>query len=261
MRNDDSTRSTIARSSNRTSGGSPRRDPRSNVPDASSRRPPSGPAPRRRSRFGGGATGGRFNYDDDLHSARNAKDLDPKALEYLEEKEDEKTQTEVAYAPADVTLETLRGNGPAMPLGEWGMEEVVEEWLDRIAKKGERTHDDLVMMVQKMRAGEHVAFGDKETKNRVLDAVENGMKDMSEEEQGAVVQKLKETFGSEFADSVFRGKYEFEGRKGADVLASLTRQTTKNGSFLPQDGESLAAKVRALLPAKQAGGGGKAASP
>ena len=257
MRDDDSTRSTIARSNNRTSGGPPRREPRSSV-DASSRRPPSGPAPRKRSRSGEGAIGGRFSYDYDLRSARNAEPLDPKAWEYLEEKE-EKTPKAVAYAPADVTLETLRGNGPAMPLGEWGMKEVVEEWLDRIAKKGERKHHDLVMMVEKMKTGEHVAFGDKETKDRVLDAVENGMKDMSEEEQGAVVEKLKETFGSEFADSVFKGKYEFEGRKGAGVLASLAMQTTKNGSFRPEDGESLSAKVRALLPAEQPRGGGKAA--
>ena len=256
MRDDDSTRSKIARSSNRTLGGLPRRDPRGSE-DASSRRPPSGPAPRKKSRSREGATGGRFGYDGDLRPALNSKGLDPKAREYLEDKEEKKTQTEVAYVPADVTLETLRGNGPAMPLGEWGMNEVVEKWLNRVSKKGERKHDDLLMMVEKMRSGEHVAFGDKETKNRVLDALKNGVKDMSEEEQGAVVEKLKETFGSEFADSVFRGKYEFEGREGAGVLASLARQTTKNGSFLPKDGESLAAKVRTLLPAEQPGEGGK----
>jgi len=165
----------------------------------------------------------------------------------------------VAYQPAEVTAQTLSGNGPAIPLGGWGMNEIVEEWVGRIGKEGERRRDDLALMAEKCNHGSTVDFGgDQETKKQVLDAAEHGVKDMSEEEQGVVAEKLRETFGKVFAERVFKGEYVFEGRKEGGVLDSLARQTTRNASFLPRDGESLAAKVKSLLPAEISGGAQRA---
>lgn len=189
----------------------------------------------------------------------HGKDLDPEIKEYLDDQKEESKPKAVAYQPAEITLETLSGNGPAMPLGGWGMNEVVEDWVNRIAKKGEKTHEDLAMMAQKWSKGETVDFGrDQEIKKRMLDVVEHGIRDMSEEEVGAVAEKLRGTFEKDFAEKVLDGTYVFEGRKEEGVLGSLARQTTRNSSFLPEDGKSLAAKVKSLLPAESLDGTQKA---
>lgn len=165
----------------------------------------------------------------------------------------------MAYLPAEVTAQTLSGNGPAIPLGGWGMNEIVEEWVGGIGKEGERRREDLASMAEKWNHGSTVDFGgDQKSKKQVLDAAENGMNDMGEEEQGIVAEKLRETFGKVFAERVFKGEYVFEGRKEGGVLDSLARQTTRNASFLPRDGESLAAKVKSLLPAEISGGAQRA---
>lgn len=165
----------------------------------------------------------------------------------------------MAYLPAEVTAQTLSGNGPAIPLGGWGMNEIVEEWVGGIGKEGERRREDLALMAEKWNHGSTVDFGgDQKSKKQVLDAAENGMNDMGEEEQGIVAEKLRETFGKVFAERVFKGEYVFEGRKEGGVLDSLARQTTRNASFLPRDGESLAAKVKSLLPVEISGGAQRA---
>lgn len=165
----------------------------------------------------------------------------------------------MAYLPAEVTAQTLSGNGPAIPLGGWGMNEIVEGWVGGIGKEGERRREDLALMAEKWNHGSTVDFGgDQKSKKQVLDAAENGMNDMGEEEQGIVAEKLRETFGKVFAERVFKGEYVFEGRKEGGVLDSLARQTTRNASFLPRDGESLAAKVKSLLPAEISGGAQRA---
>lgn len=163
------------------------------------------------------------------------------------------------YKPAEVSLESLRGNGPAVPLGDWGMGEVVEEWVGRIARKGEQRDVALALMAEKWNNGEHVSFTDGDTKQRLLDVVENGARDLSEEEQAAVTARLKDTFGKVLGRKMVKGEYAFEGRTGQGVLDTLARQTAKNRSFFPTDGESFAAKVKSLLPPENSGAAQKEA--
>jgi len=244
-----------------TKRGPSRREARDGI-NAASRKPLREPGPRKRpqreTKEGGRASKISISYGDDGIEYGGDK-LGSEVREYLDELREQKRPKAVAYQPAEVTAQTLSGNGPAIPLGGWGMNEIVEMWVDRIAKKGERGRDDMVMMAGKWNNGNTVDFrGDQETKKRVLDAAENGMKNMSDQEQGVVAEKLRQTFGKGFAERVFKGEYVFEGRKEGGVLASLARQTTRNASFLPRDGESLAAKVKSLLPAESSGGAQKA---
>lgn len=241
--------------------GPPRREARDSI-NAASRKRLREPAPRKRpqreGKQGGGASKISISYGDDGIEYSGDK-LGSGARDYLDELREQKTPKAVAYLPAEVNAQTLSGNGPAIPLGGWGMNEIVEEWVGKIAKRGERRREDLVMMAEKWNNGSTVDFGgDQERKKQMLDAAEHGVKDVSEEEQGVVAKKLRETFGTDLAERVFKGEYVFRGRKEGGVLDSLARLTTRNASFLPRDGESLAAKVKSLLPAESSGGASKA---
>lgn len=259
---DNSLRPIIPRDRNFGRRSPPRREARDNI-TAASRKPLRQPGPRKKSpreaRAGvGGASKISIDYSDDRIKYSGDK-LGSKATDYLEDLKERRRPKAVPYLPAEVTAETLSGNGPAIPLGGWGMNEIVEEWVNRIAKQGERRREDLALMAGKWNNGSTVDFGgDQETKKQMLDAAEHGVKDMSEEEQGVVAEKLRKTFGKELAERVFKGEYVFGGRKEGGVLDSLARQTTRNASFLPRDGETLAAKVKSLLPAESAGAAQKA---
>ena len=223
--------------------------------DAASRKPPSGPGPRKKPQQGG-ASRDAPSYGEDTNAG--ADDIGFEAWEYLQQLKAKKTEPKaVEYQPAEMTLDSLRGNGPSMELGDWGKNEAVEEWVHHITKHGEKKREQVALMAEKWKNGQYVNYRDWETKKRILDAVEYGIRDLSEEEQAAVAEKLRDTFRTELADRVFKGQYMFEGRKGASVLDSVARQAAKNGSFLPRHGESFAAKVRMLLPVEDAGGSQK----
>lgn len=257
----DSLRPIMPRDRNFAKKGPPRREARDSI-NAASRLPPREPGPRKRPqrevKQRGGASKISISYGDDGIEYSGDK-LGSGVRDYLDELREQKRPKAVAYLPAEVNAQTLSGNGPAIPLGGWGMNEIVEEWVSRIAKRGERRREDLVMMAEKWNNGSNVDFGgDRERKKQILDAAEHGVKDNSEEEQEAIAEKLRERFGRDLAEKVFKGEYVFGGTKEGGVLNSLARQTTRNASFLPRDEESLAAKVKSLLPAEVSGGGRKA---
>ncbi|KAL8826527.1 MAG: hypothetical protein Q9191_003751 [Dirinaria sp. TL-2023a] len=163
------------------------------------------------------------------------------------------------YQPSEVTLESLQGNGPAIPLTEWGMTEVVEEWVDKISKASTRRREVTEQRAKKLKKGDFVPFGNKGIREQVTDAAKDGIGEMSEEEQAAAAGRLREIFGNKFAEKVFKGSYVFDARGTASIKESLASQTTRNASLLPQDRESLVGKVRAILPPANSGGSQTAA--
>ena len=181
--------------------------------------------------------------------------------DFLRAMNERKEFESAVYQSPVLTSESLHGNGPAIPLAEWGMTEVVEEWVNNIAKAGTRRREVTEQMAEKWKRGEFVPFGSKEMKEDVLNAVENGIGEMSEDDQAAAAEKLRQTFGNDFAERVFKGSYVFNGSGNDNVLELLARDTTRNGSFLPKDSESLVGKVKTILPPGSLGGSQKAASP
>lgn len=244
-------RAVINDSTERTPNSNRTRTPR----DASSRRPNrNGPAPRSRSARSGENAMSGFGRD----ASPEAIDAESRLLEMAQNKK--KQPKAEPYTPAPLTAESLSGYGPALPIEGFGMDEAVEGWVGRIETRGLGRQRDVELMVDKWKRGDFVDFrGDDEIKKRVLEGVENGLGEMGEEEQEKVAETLRETFGSAVGRKAFKGEYAFEGRQGKSVLDAVMRQTVRNASFRSRDGETLAAKVRSLLPAETAGGGQKAA--
>ena len=152
------------------------------------------------------------------------------------------------YQVSELTLESLHGNGPSMSLAKWGMTELVEEWVDRIAEASDRKREVTEQMAERWKNGDFVPFGDKETKENVLKALENGIPEMSEEDRTAAAQRLREAFGKDFAEMALKGTYVLNGNEDANVPESLVSQISRNASFSSKDMESLVGKVKAMLP-------------
>ncbi|KAG7005933.1 hypothetical protein G7Y79_00017g043150 [Physcia stellaris] len=89
---------------------------------------------------------------------------------------------------------------------------------------------------------------------------DEGRKQDANEGSGVNGDVLRKEFdGRKIAERMFRGEYVFDGKQEEGVLGTLRRQAVRNGTYFPQDGRSLAEKVRSLLPAEMTGGGGKTA--
>ena len=161
---------------------------------------------------------------------------------------------------SEVSTEALTGGGPALLVGEWGMSEVVEETLNRLApaglkNDGVRREEELAT---KLLRGEFIRFKDDEEKSTVLGmahrATERGA-ELRSEEKGEIVEAtspefepLEEGSRSQMVDKMLKGAYELAGRREEDgVLQHLLRHTSRNESYYPENGSSLAAKVKSML--------------
>lgn len=65
--------------------------------------------------------------------------------------------------------------------------------------------------------------------------------------------ELPEERKKELVTRLLGGKYVIGGNGDGSVVDEVERQTGRNGTYLPRDGESFVGKVRALLPAAMRG--------
>ena len=221
-------------------------------------------------RVGGGkvdrlAGGENENTDDDLDIFWEMK------LEELESilkecVEAEKGGQVLPKAPkhfevADVSRDALTGQGPAVPLGTWGMSEVVEERLeditgDKLIENGMRLQE----LVRKLRNGDYIRFRSDAEKDATLAlarTVSEQEADLATDETGQIVNPGKTTFtpvNEETREKLMRGLLEggykmAEGDEGfvRELLVKLRRNETIG---VRQEG-AMARKIRSLLPSQR----------
>ena len=218
----------------------------------------------------GGARGGRDNekgprrsrnkaeHGGDSITAETIKNT-PQETRYLTEKAQREMAVPIPYNPADISPEALVGGGPAVIVGQWGMSEVVEERLNRLAPTGltdagTRRQD----LARELLRGNVVRFKDEEEKNDVLAMAESiAIKEaeLKSEEKGELIESKFEGF-EPFDDewkvrlltNMLKGEYRLaeEAAKEGDP-PDLVRNTIRNETYLPKNEASLAAKVRSLV--------------
>ncbi len=186
----------------------------------------------------------------------------PEELKYMEEKAVKERGTPVLFQLPEVTRDALRGDGPAVVVGEFGMAEVVEEKLQWLAERPAGSYARTVELARRLLSGEFIRFEGEperdavvkkaemlvveeatrlsERKGEVVEPKEAGFEPIAEEDRNLLVEKL------------LKGNYEIPGspRQEEGLLKELLRVTNKNETYLPRDGSSLLGKVRGLLPAQ-----------
>ena len=176
----------------------------------------------------------------------------------MREKEEAKAPKPQPYVPAAVSLESLSGLGPGLPafgVGAWGQEEAVADWAQGWERRSLRKRIRSGVWLDEVETFRGAAgMGDEGRKG------ETGGKQDANEEGGVNGEVLRREFdGRKIAERMFRGEYVFDGKQEEGVMGTLRRQAVRNGTYFPQDGQSLAEKVRSLLPAEMTGGGGRSA--
>lgn len=161
------------------------------------------------------------------------------------------------YQIRDVNRESLVGDGPAVAMGEFGMSELVEEWLRLLARKsmmgGMAGRENVI---KRALTGKFVMFETEREKQEVLAEVERISKRFAElrsEETGEIVEAkatefvgLEETERKAVVEGLLKGQYRFT-EKGAEGLpAHLMRSASRNETYRLKDGSVLLEKVRAL---------------
>ncbi|MCJ1380828.1 hypothetical protein MMC17_003937 [Xylographa soralifera] len=156
---------------------------------------------------------------------------------------------------------TLAGKGPPLPMGEWGMSEIVEEKLEQV------TQDSLVddeirpqILAQRVVNGAWVRFRDDEEKDSVAGlaksmAEQNAV--LKSERKGEVVEPFDTTFQSlspeqteEITRQLLMGSYD--NSKLPPKLKDIALRVRKSGAISQQQEDSLIKKVRSMLPVQRA---------
>ena len=184
--------------------------------------------------------------------------MSPEEVKYKREKEEAKKPKAVTFVPAAVDLESLSGTGPVLPLGAWGQEEAVADWVEGMEARSKLVWGKGGIRVDRVEGFRGAEADDTE---EGLQKVEVEAKTGSENENAGQAEELlkKEFETRKIAERLFKGEYVFDGKEEKGVLGGLKRQAVRNGSYIPKDYETLARKVESLLPAEQSGKGRKTA--
>lgn len=185
----------------------------------------------------------------------------PEEIVYMTEKTLREKAVPIPYDLVDVSKEALVGKGPAVIVGQWGMSELVEDTLNRMAPvglndAGVRRQD----LARELLRGSVVRFKDEEEKNGVLSMAESiATKDaeLKSEKKGELIESkfagfepFSEDWKFRFSAKMLKGEYDLTGNTGKEGdPQDLLRNTRRNETYLPKDGDSLAARVRSLLAA------------
>ena len=165
--------------------------------------------------------------------------------------------TQAPYTPAEISLETLRGMGPAIACGERGMEETVLERLGLIAKNQDEYDARVEDLAQKKADGKYVLCRSKAERDHVDALVKRNLvgegdnaalDDEKEREQMAVVESRMQEEAQKLATRLLKGDYRIGPLGKGPTAELLERYTRRNETYLPQDSKALANKVRAMLP-------------
>ena len=222
-------------------------------------------------RGGRGRSGIRRDRDDRGLRKRGGRDGEPRGQaaefehtaqekEYMTDKAEREKPVPTPFDPEELTPKGLVRGGPTIIVSPWGMSEIVEEKLNRLAPAGLK-HDGVRRqdLAQKLLHGDFVRFKDDEEKEAVLEIAQNKANEIANklsEQKAEVVESMYTGFDPvdehmklRMAESWLGGKYILEEKNSKnEVLSHLTMVTRKNGSYLPKNEVSLAAKVRSLLP-------------
>ncbi len=220
-----------------------------------------GPASR-----GGGGLRGREREGQGERVKRGAEEEEKPEAGKIELTEDEKTYLyekelsdapkEVPHEPEEITLESLIGDGPAIPLGEFGMRATLTDRMITVARRRPGEYAMMGHLAKRLVEGNFVTFESEEEEKQVLTLVDemNAEKaSMLSDRKGEVVQK--EEAGFETMDEGDRGKIVeklLAGRypafkAGEGTLADTLRTINRNESYLPGDRDKLMKKVTELL--------------
>ncbi|KAI4130080.1 MAG: hypothetical protein LQ338_001932 [Usnochroma carphineum] len=163
------------------------------------------------------------------------------------------------YTPADMSVDTLRGMGPALACGEWGMSETVGERMMKIGKKKDEYDERIEELARKWAEGEFCRFKSKQEKEDTIKTVERnlagtgdnaGLDEEREKEKMALVNTRMKEEGEKLAGRLLKGDY-YIGPLGKGPTAELLeRYTRKNETYMPKDRQALAGKIGTLLPLK-----------
>ena len=210
---------------------------------------------RRDSRFGGkGRTRRNRKFDNDPSEIEPGDEFDPKLDAYYKEKQLKEEPQPILYQPPEVTVESLLGHGPVIPLGEWGMSDVVHERLASIETKREEWTARVEKLAQQRLEGQYVKCPSEQwraVKERVKQ-LEEGNTDASSYTKNDEGKKeggnaLTDEHKARFLSQLLGGEYVMSGKGDSDVLDQVNMLTWRNGSYLPRDGETVAEKVSQLL--------------
>jgi len=156
------------------------------------------------------------------------------------------------FEVAEVSAESLAGNGPAIPSGQWGMSEVISEKLDRFAgdfliENATRIQD----LARRLRDGHFVRFRDEAEKEAVFDLVRNieAKKGNAEEKDDAVpdFEPIPEEARNAMTSQLLQGSYKFV-EKDAGPLQELLIKVRRNETISPKQEGALVRKIRSLMP-------------
>ncbi|KAI9698455.1 MAG: hypothetical protein M1836_004036 [Candelina mexicana] len=175
---------------------------------------------------------------------------------YLSEKELSDKPKEVPHEPTEITLESLIGSGPAIPLGEFGMRDTLTDRMITAARRRPGQFARLDHLAKRLIEGKFVRFESEDEEAQVIKLVD----DMNAEKasiltdrKGEVVQK--EAAGFETIDNENRGQIMeklLAGRyhavkAGHNILADTLSTINRNESYMPDDREKLMRKVTELM--------------
>ena len=197
----------------------------------------------------------RRRFEDGIETGAREETLGERI--YAKSKKDTEAKEAVRAGIAKVHLQTLVGGGPSTATGDWGLSEVVEERLDRLSADGiTDSAMRLQQLARKIRQGQLVRFKDEQERNRILADARELVADKQEsfETPILVFEQVSNEDRQQFLAELLRGSYIMPKTKGKETVVDLlSRYTTRNGSYLLDQGDSLAAKVKKLL-AVRAGG-------
>lgn len=175
-----------------------------------------------------------------------------KAIDELEEEGVEKDYE----PPAEISLESLAGYGPGISVGEFGMSEVLGDRVRGAQGRLERERERREVLSTTWVEGENYKYHSKDEREAVEHIVQKAQHGPQGEEEDNKGDLITPEQGNQLVEELFRGSYTIGGGKEDGVFGELRRKLGVNESYLPENGEKVVKKVKAMMPG-QGGGKGK----
>ncbi|KAI9719997.1 MAG: hypothetical protein M1812_003122 [Candelaria pacifica] len=101
-------------------------------------------------------------------------------MAYLTEKALKDKPKEVPHEPAEVNLESLVGSGPTIPLGEFGMRNIITDRMITAARRRPGEYAMMDQLAKRIIAGKFVAFESEDEEKQVMKLVDKMMDQLAE---------------------------------------------------------------------------------
>ncbi|KAL8668349.1 MAG: hypothetical protein Q9168_007020 [Polycauliona sp. 1 TL-2023] len=166
-------------------------------------------------------------------------------------------QVRLTYLPKDMTPDTLQGMGPALACSEWGMNETIGERVIQVNRKQDEYDERIAELAQKVGEGVFCLFRSKQERVDTMKTVERNLAgqgdnakldEEQEKEKTALIDARMADERAKLATRLLKGDYHVASLGKGPTAQLLERYTQKNGSYMPEDSQALAGKIRTLLP-------------